>query len=50
MKVIGVGPVQRSIGGANMALPLDSAVSITNPTAIRKLGRRAGISNTMEEK
>ena len=46
MKVIGVGPVQRSMGGANVGLPLDSAVTITNPAGMTKLGRRLDIGAT----
>jgi long-chain fatty acid transport protein len=46
MKVIGIGPVQQSMGGANVALPLDSAVSVTNPAAMVKLDKRADISTT----
>ncbi len=46
MRVIGVGPVQRAMGGASVALPLDSAVSLTNPAAIIELDRRLDISTT----
>jgi long-chain fatty acid transport protein len=46
MRVIGVGPVQRSMGGASTALPLDSAVSLTNPAALIELDRRLDISAT----
>jgi len=34
MKVIGVGPVQRSMAGASVGLPLDSATTITNPAGM----------------
>ena len=40
MKVIGVGPIQRSMGGASVGLPLDAACTITNPAGILLLGRR----------
>ena len=46
MRVIGVGPVQRAMGGASIALPLDSAVTLTNPAAIIELDRRLDISTT----
>ena len=46
MKAIGIGPVQRSMGGANVGLPLDSAVTITNPAAMIKFGRRLDIGAT----
>lgn len=46
MKVIGVGPVQRSMGGANVGLPLDSAVIITNPAGMVKFNRRLDIGVT----
>jgi long-chain fatty acid transport protein len=37
MRVIGVGPTQRSMGGASVGLPLDAASVITNPAGIIKL-------------
>ena len=46
MKVIGVGPVQRSMGGASVALPLDSAISLTNPSAMTELDRRIDLAVT----
>jgi len=46
MKVIGVGPVQRSMGGANVALPLDAAVAITNPAGLSQLHKRIDIAAT----
>lgn len=46
MKTIGIGPVQRSMGGANVGLPLDSAVTITNPAGMTKLSKRFDISVT----
>ena len=46
MKIIGIGPVQRSMGGANVGLPLDSAVTITNPAGMTKLSKRWDIGVT----
>lgn len=46
MKVIGVGPVQRSMGGAGVALPLDSAATVTNPAGIARLDKRLDIGVT----
>lgn len=40
MQIIGMGPVVRSMGGAGSALPLDSAVVMTNPAGISQLGGR----------
>ncbi|MBF0278847.1 MAG: outer membrane protein transport protein [SAR324 cluster bacterium] len=34
MKVIGVGTKQRSMGGASVGLPLDAAVTLTNPAGM----------------
>jgi len=50
MKFIGVGPVRHSMGGANVALRLNSAVRVANLPAIKKLDKRTSISNTMEGK
>jgi long-chain fatty acid transport protein len=49
MKVIGVGPVQRSMGGAGVALPLDASVTISNPAGIGLLDRRLDIGLTYFE-
>ena len=46
MRVIGFGPVQRAMGGANTALPLDSAVTLSNPAALIELDRRLDIGAT----
>jgi len=40
IKMIGFGPVQRSMGGASVAVPLDSATTITNPAGMKDVGRR----------
>ena len=37
MQLIGIGPVQRSMGGAGSALPLDSFVITVNPAAMTEL-------------
>jgi len=42
-KVIGVGPVQRSMGGASVGLPLDSGITVSNPAGMSYLERRADI-------
>lgn len=39
MRLIGIGAVQRSMGGANVGLPLDTASTITNPAGILKLNK-----------
>lgn len=46
MRVIGIGPVQRAMGGVNAALALDSAVSLTNPAGLMELDRRTDVSVT----
>lgn len=40
MKIIGIGQVQHAMGGANIALPLDAACTITNPAGLKAVGRR----------
>ena len=34
IKLIGLGPVQRGMGGASVGLPLDSATTVTNPAGM----------------
>ncbi len=34
MRIMGIGPVQRSMGGVSVGLPLDAASTITNPAGI----------------
>ncbi|MCJ7729136.1 MAG: TonB-dependent receptor [Sedimentisphaerales bacterium] len=46
MRVIGVGPIQRSMGGASVALPLDAATTITNPAGLSELQKRLDIGAT----
>lgn len=46
MKVIGVGPIQRSMGGASVGLPLDAATTITNPAGLCEVQRRLDIGAT----
>ncbi len=46
MKVIGVGPVQRSMAGVGVALPLDAATTVTNPAGVSRLDKRFDIGVT----
>lgn len=46
MKLIGVGPIQRSMGGASVGLPLDAATTITNPAGLSELHKRLDIGAT----
>ena len=46
MKIIGVGQVQRAMGGANIALPLDAACTITNPAGLKAAGKRIDMGLT----
>jgi long-chain fatty acid transport protein len=46
MKVIGIGPIQNSMGGASVGLPLDTATAITNPAGLPELPKRFDISAT----
>jgi len=46
MKIIGVGQVQRAMGGANIALPLDAACTITNPAGLKAAGKRLDVGLT----
>jgi long-chain fatty acid transport protein len=46
MRAIGAGPVQRSMGGAGTALPLDSTAAATNPAGVSRLNRRLDVSVT----
>ena len=46
MKIIGIGQVQRAMGGANIALPLDAACTITNPAGLKAAGKRIDIGLT----
>jgi long-chain fatty acid transport protein len=40
MRMIGFGPVQRSMGGASVGVNLDAASVLTNPAGIQSLGGR----------
>jgi long-chain fatty acid transport protein len=40
MRMIGLGPVQDSMGGVSVGLPLDSAVILTNPAGMSELSGR----------
>jgi long-chain fatty acid transport protein len=46
MRVIGSGPVQRSMAGAGAALPLDSSAVTTNPAGMSQLDQRLDIGAT----
>jgi long-chain fatty acid transport protein len=46
MKTIGFGPVQRSMGGVSVAIPLDSAVVVTNPAGLTALDQRLDLGVT----
>ena len=46
MKIIGIGQIQRAMGGANIALPLDAACTITNPGGLKAAGKRIDIGLT----
>ena len=47
MRVIGVGPIQRSMGGASVGLPLDAAAVITNPAGIMMLDPRVDFGGSL---
>jgi len=47
IKLIGYGPVQRAMGGASTALPLDSATVITNPAGMTELDKRVDLGLTI---
>lgn len=44
MRMIGFGPVQNSMGGASVALPLDASALVTNPAAIGALAPRVDLA------
>ncbi|NOR11094.1 MAG: hypothetical protein GQ541_06355 [Desulfovibrionaceae bacterium] len=46
MKIIGIGQIQRAMGGANIALPLDAACTITTPAGLKAAGKRIDIGLT----
>jgi len=46
LKLIGLGPVQRAMGGVSAALPLDSATTVTNPAGMSELGGRVDLGVT----
>ncbi len=46
MRLIGIGPIQRSMGGANVGLPKDSTAALTNPAGLIKLDRRLDLAFT----
>lgn len=47
MRVIGVGPIQRSMGGASVGLPLDAASVITNPAGIIKIKSQVNFGGSL---
>lgn len=47
IKLIGLGPVQRSMGGASVGLPLDSATTVTNPAGMKEVGTRVDLGATV---
>jgi long-chain fatty acid transport protein len=46
MRMIGFGPVQNSMGGVSIALPLDSATVATNPAGLLSVGQRLDLGAT----
>ncbi len=46
MRMIGFGPVQRSMGGANIASPQDASVVITNPAGMSELKARVDFGSS----
>jgi long-chain fatty acid transport protein len=46
MRMIGFGPVQDSMGGASVGVPLDAATVVTNPAGMTGLGARADAAFT----
>ncbi len=46
MRMIGFGPVQDSMGGVSIALPLDAATVATNPAGLVALGQRLDVGAT----
>ena len=46
IKLIGLGPVQRGMGGASVGLPLDSATTVTNPAGMSEVNDRFDIGVT----
>jgi long-chain fatty acid transport protein len=46
MRMIGFGPVQDSMGGASVALPLDAATVASNPAGLLSLGQRLDVGAT----
>ncbi len=47
MRVIGVGPTQRSMGGASVGLPLDAASVITNPAGIMLIAPQVNFGGSL---
>ncbi len=47
VKLIGYGPIQRSMGGASVGLPLDANTVITNPAGMHDVGKRVDLGLTL---
>lgn len=46
MRMIGFGPVQDSMGGTSIAVPLDAATVATNPAGLLSVGQRLDVGAT----
>jgi long-chain fatty acid transport protein len=46
MRMIGFGPVQNSMGGVSIAVPLDASTVATNPAGLLSVGRRLDVGGT----
>jgi long-chain fatty acid transport protein len=44
MRMIGFGPVQNSMGGASIAVPLDSSTAVTNPAGLSAVAPRVDLA------
>jgi len=44
IKLIGVGPVQRAVGGVSVGLPLDTGTTVTNPAGMTEVGGRVDVN------
>jgi long-chain fatty acid transport protein len=46
MRMIGFGPVQNSMGGVSIAVPLDASTVATNPAGLLSIGKRIDVGGT----
>jgi long-chain fatty acid transport protein len=46
MRMIGFGPVQNSMGGVSIAVPLDASTVATNPAGLLSIGKRVDVGGT----